>query len=351
MEAIDFDTLVVEVLSRLPAKSICQFKCVCKAWCAELSSNQFAILHCVCLNKAKNQKLISLNDMSIDVDNVISGKIEFGSTKSISFPFETPPLSLRFLSSLDGLLLVYCIRKLILWNPTTNWYTILSEYYPIHGYAHEYDTGAIYYDQFNDLKVLHIKRRYNNVFASVYSRRFGIWRDVEFINTTNFGSSSYAWSVGTLSAKTVYFIVSQSWWVIGKKFIVAFDVLSETFRLINFPLTKDLIPSQGHLITLNRNIHMFVVSQPEELIVELFKLEGEVWHKVLSFQHSQIVSFQSRRHQPHIMEYNTRILMSDWGHMVTVKLTGEELHYLQDVDTFNGVNGALFIETIISPFS
>ncbi|MFS7994111.1 putative F-box domain-containing protein [Helianthus anomalus] len=283
MEAIDFDTLVVEVLSRLPAKSICQFKCVSKAWCEELSTNQFAILHCVCLNKAKNRKLISLNDMSIDVDNVICGKIEFGSTKSISFPFETPPLSLRFLSSLDGLLLFYYIRKLILWNPTTNWYTILSDDYPKHGFDHEYDTCAIYYDQSNDLKVLQIKRQYNNVFASVYSRRFGIWRDVEFMNATNFGSSSYAWSVGTLSANTVYFIVSQSWWVIGKKFIVAFDVLSETFKLINFPLSKDLIPSQGHLITLNRKIHMFVVSEPKELIVELFKLKGEVWHKVLSF--------------------------------------------------------------------
>ncbi|MFS7954049.1 putative F-box domain-containing protein [Helianthus anomalus] len=248
METIDFDTLVMEVLSRLPAKSICQFKCVSKAWCAELSTNLFAMLHCLCLNKAKNRKLISLNDMSVDVDNVICGKIKVGSTKSVSFPFETPPLSLRFLSSLDGLLLVYCIKKLILWNPTTNWYTILFDVYPKHGYDHEYDTGAIYYDQSNDLKVLHIKRRYNNVFASVYSRRFGIWRDVEFMNATNFGSTSYAWSVGTLSAKTVCFIVSQSWWVIGKKFIIAFDVLSETFKLINFPLGKDLIPSQGHLI-------------------------------------------------------------------------------------------------------
>ncbi|MFS7961631.1 putative F-box associated interaction domain, F-box-like domain superfamily [Helianthus anomalus] len=278
MEAIHFDTLVVEVLSRLPAKSICQFNCVSKEWCAELSTKQFAILHCVCLNKAKNRKLISLNDMSIDVDNEICGKIEFCSTKSISFPIETPPLSLRFLSSLDGLLLVYCIRKLILWNPTTNWYTVLSDDYPEDVFDHEYDTGAIYYDQSNDLKVLHIKRRYNNVFASVYSRRFGIWRDVEFMNSTKFGSTSYAWSVGTLSAYTVYFIVSQSWWVIGKKFIVAFDVLSETFKLIHFPLSKDIIPSQGHLITLNRKIHMFVVSEPEELIVELFKLEGGTDH-------------------------------------------------------------------------
>ncbi|MFS7946403.1 hypothetical protein Hanom_Chr06g00535911 [Helianthus anomalus] len=57
---------------------------------------------------------------------------------------------------------------------------------------------------------------------------------------------------------------------------------------------------------------MFVVSENEELIVELFKLEGEVWYKVLSFQNSQTVYFQSRRHQPHIMHYNTWILMSDW---------------------------------------
>ncbi|KAI4985779.1 hypothetical protein ZWY2020_018409 [Hordeum vulgare] len=32
------DDLVVEILSRLPLKSFCRFKCVCKSWCA-LSSD------------------------------------------------------------------------------------------------------------------------------------------------------------------------------------------------------------------------------------------------------------------------------------------------------------------------
>ncbi|MFS7970949.1 hypothetical protein Hanom_Chr09g00826921 [Helianthus anomalus] len=276
--------------------------------------------------------------MSIDVENVICGKIQIGSRKSISFHFETPPLLLHFLSSLDGLLLVFmesCISKLILWNPTTNCYTILSDDYPKHGYDHQYDIGAMYYGQSKDLKVLHIKRRYNNVLASVYSRRFGIWRNVKFLNGTDFGSRSYAWSVGTLSANTVYFIVSQSWWVIGKKFIISFDVLSETFKITTLPWSKDVIPSQGHFITVNLKIHMFVVSETDEHIVELFKLEGEVWHKVSYFQNSQTLSFQSRRHQSHIMEYNTWILMSERGHMVNVKVTSEELEYIQDVDTFN----------------
>ncbi|MFS8034670.1 hypothetical protein Hanom_Chr17g01583881 [Helianthus anomalus] len=113
---------------------------------------------------------------------------------------------------------------------------------------------------------------------------------------TDFGSSSFAWSVGILSANTTYFIVSQFWWLIGKKFVIAFNVVSETFKVTSFPKNKDAIPCQGHFITVNQKIHMFIVGKSAELTVELLKLEDEAWHKVSSFRNPQIVSFQSRRH-------------------------------------------------------
>lgn len=39
------DDLILEILSRLPAKSVVRFKCVCKGWLVMISSRRFADVH------------------------------------------------------------------------------------------------------------------------------------------------------------------------------------------------------------------------------------------------------------------------------------------------------------------
>ncbi|XP_059629340.1 F-box/kelch-repeat protein At3g06240-like [Cornus florida] len=108
--AILLDELMIDILSRLPAKSLCRFKCVSKSWFALISSPHFAKTH---LNRSNNNKcekvLLSSDSLdslySIDCtetsinDDVIATKLDFPK-------IEHPDLLNYILASCNGLVLV-----------------------------------------------------------------------------------------------------------------------------------------------------------------------------------------------------------------------------------------------------
>uniref|UniRef100_A0A0A8Y2W0 F-box domain-containing protein n=1 Tax=Arundo donax TaxID=35708 RepID=A0A0A8Y2W0_ARUDO len=70
------DDLVMEILSRLPFKSFCRFKCVCKAWlafssdphyCQKLPKVPTGFFYQDCNNNAIKVVSLSKNDEDIDV--------------------------------------------------------------------------------------------------------------------------------------------------------------------------------------------------------------------------------------------------------------------------------------------
>ncbi|MFS8026181.1 hypothetical protein Hanom_Chr16g01483861 [Helianthus anomalus] len=101
------------------------------------------------------KKLLSLKDNTIVVDNIVGGNLQADTSKTIIFPSNVHPSYLR----------------LILWNPTTRRFKILADYYFDHNFERNAATGGMYFDDSNDLKVLHINRYRNVLNARVYSRR------------------------------------------------------------------------------------------------------------------------------------------------------------------------------------
>ncbi|MFS7985102.1 putative F-box domain-containing protein [Helianthus anomalus] len=172
MERVGMEMVAEEILSRLPLKAVGRFRCVCKQWRYELSTHMFAIIHAHRMANSQNRKLITFTGLSVAIDNVVGGKIDFFALKNISFPIFTCPLFLIIIASLYGLLLIsteYPSNKLILWNPTTTRYLFLLHENSDSIYLNTTDTAGMYLDASNDLKILHIKRR-NDVFVSrVYS--------------------------------------------------------------------------------------------------------------------------------------------------------------------------------------
>ncbi|MFS7945526.1 putative F-box domain-containing protein [Helianthus anomalus] len=121
MERLDFQMFANEILSRLPTKSVARLRCVSKQWRYELSSHLFAIIHYCRTAKYEDRKLITLTKSSIDLHNLIGGKVDISSRKIISFPVDTCFSNLTILASEYGLLLI-SIHWLPneLWNPTSN---------------------------------------------------------------------------------------------------------------------------------------------------------------------------------------------------------------------------------------
>ena len=197
MEKFEFQVIVNEVFSRLSTEDICRFKSLSKNFYTELSSHAFQMMHALRSGDSVEKKLSSFKDTSIVIDDVVGGKLDVVSSKTLSFPNNVHSSFLCILSSFNGLLLVsnegICCQ-LILWNPTTRRYKVLCDDYFNYNHHQNSDTGGIYFDQFNDLKVLNIRCYRNVTAARVYTRHRESWRTINFGSVNNYGSSGYSWS-------------------------------------------------------------------------------------------------------------------------------------------------------------
>ncbi|MFS7954256.1 putative F-box domain-containing protein [Helianthus anomalus] len=229
MDHIGDDMIFEEILTRLPAKAVCRFKCVSKHWCYELSTPKFVFIHTLRVGNSTKNKLLSLKENSIVVDDIVSGDLGDDTIKTVNFPLEVHPSALNIICSFNGLILLSIKRihdesnDLVLWNPTTRRFKLISDDYFIRYFGRHNDTGGMYLGNDNDLKVLHINCYWDVVTARVYSPRHDSWRKLNFLNGTQFASNFYSWSSGVYSGKTIYFIVSNYWIPPGERNIVAFD--------------------------------------------------------------------------------------------------------------------------------
>ncbi|KAJ0703089.1 putative F-box domain-containing protein [Helianthus annuus] len=275
MADLGIEVVVFEILSRLPVKAIGRFKCVCKQWRDELSSCQFAALHSSRIGSSKFRKRITIQPLSIFMDSIVDGQVDIGARKTICFP----------------------------------------------------DAAGMCFDTSSDLKILHIKRRRNYDLARVYSRRLGTWRNVDFFIGKKYAAGCYIWSVGSFMNNTLYFTVKQVR-VQGDIHIIGFDVITESFKRFPFPPVND-----GHFLTVNNKLHMFVVS---------------------SFPNVETFSFVEWCGASDVAN-GKLILLPKFRNIAEVYMSVQDFEYLQHVDSFCwlkgalfGRKGALFLETVDS---
>ncbi|KAJ0915047.1 putative F-box-like domain superfamily protein [Helianthus annuus] len=331
MEKLGFSMIVDEIFTRLPAKAIGCLKCVCKDFRQQLSTHLFEMMHSCRVGNSLHKKYISLQDMSIVVDDVIGENLDVVTIKHITFPDNVQPRFLRILASLNGLLLVcyepsYC--ELILWNLTTRCHKWLSDDYFRQWYGRNCDTGGMYFDETNDLKT---------------------WRKIHFLRGANFGGRGYSWSCGIYYGKTIHFVCSNNWYPPLERYIVAFDVISETFRSFRFPESLEVSPWRGQFLSIAKKLHFIVVERSPELSADLYKVEDEAFIKVFSINNLHIIDYEESLQWSNIFQNNKWLLRNVWGGVVEADVSNEVIKYLYHVDCYNGSKRALFIETTVSP--
>ncbi|KAM0052478.1 putative F-box associated interaction domain, F-box-like domain superfamily [Helianthus debilis subsp. tardiflorus] len=350
MADLGIEVVVSEILSKLLVKAIGCFKCVCKQWRDELSSCQLAALHSSRIGSSKCRKQITIQPLSIFMDSIVDGQVDIGARKTICFPGKTRPLLLHIISTVGGLLLVCNERpsyQMMLWNPTTMSFKILFDE------DSDRDAADMYFDTSSDLKILQIKRRRNYDLARIYSRRLGTWRNVDFFIGKKYAAGCYIWSVGFFVNNTLYFTVKQVR-VRGDIHIIGFDVITESFKRFPFPLVNDLYVYDGHFLTVNNKLHMFVVEIWPNVNVSLFKYQDNLWSKVSSFPNVETFSFVEWCGASDVAN-GKLILLPKFGNIAEVYMSVQDFEYLQHVDSFCwlkgalfGRKGALFLETVDS---
>nr|KYP69876.1 F-box/kelch-repeat protein At3g06240 family [Cajanus cajan] len=240
--------MIIEILLRLPVKSLVRFKCVCKSWFVLLSDPRFATSHFE-LASARTHTLILIAPSASQIrfiDFNAPLHHDFASAViNLSFLPPNTCYKLQIVGSCRGFLLLNCCQSLWVWNPSTRVHKKVSPS-PI-----EFTMNAIcftlsygfWYDPSKDdylvVKASHKPNsRYNATCVQFFSLRDNAWGDIEASHLSYLDSfeSTKGGSILNGAIHWLGFRHGMSMFA-----VVAFDLTKRSFSEI--PLSDDF---QGH---------------------------------------------------------------------------------------------------------
>ncbi|PON58296.1 F-box domain containing protein [Trema orientale] len=254
------EEIITDMLVRLDVKSLMRCKCVCKSWRSLISELRFAKLH------------VQRQPHSLIIPACVHSPFWQG-TEFLIYSFENPdehstykfPMTIE--KSTESMVVegcdngVLCVRALphntvYLWNPATNEVKKLPPSPASDQWLHPSIRVGFGYDTLtNDFKVVRVCAqvdtcffgRYSNV--AVYSLRTNSWKKIEMpYKFSSLGASYTYFFTSTISEIPVALNDCVHWlWSFGRSpvygdvdrdlmsGIVAFDLSTEVFELINLP--------------------------------------------------------------------------------------------------------------------
>ncbi|CAK9141465.1 unnamed protein product [Ilex paraguariensis] len=183
--------IIVEILSRLPVKSLLRFRCVSKSWCSLISSTQFAKTHLDVSSRNKDYANCRLIFSSVrphfDLKSCSLHCLLYEPSVNaieMDYPMKNPHHAVWIVGSVNGLVCIAIEEdSIFLWNPSTR----ESKKLPNLGIKLKYGCYIIYgfgYDEISDdYKVVGIFCVFGigglyETEVKVYSLRTDSWRGI-----------------------------------------------------------------------------------------------------------------------------------------------------------------------------
>ncbi|KAL3624181.1 hypothetical protein CASFOL_032997 [Castilleja foliolosa] len=283
------DDLILEILLRLPVKTLSQFKCVCKHWYALIHSRGFINQH---FNHKSNQERLLIRNyrpdlerysFSLYVDDILS---KYEEPNHLQIPFMASAL----MGPLNG---VFCVvslsAHLALLNPATRQFKPIPLPRPnVQTYLSLCDNslGFGLNPLSSDYKVVSINYYWNEVvdsphypcLISVYTSGSNTWRHFEDPGLVNSSGCSCRSLCNTYLNGFYYWVMDNE----TDAVILAFDMISEKFRQIKVP---DCIKSEEVDLALYRDSLALVTCESDKVdkCVDLWALGNDgCWSKCLT---------------------------------------------------------------------
>ncbi|KAL8051773.1 hypothetical protein ABFX02_06G170600 [Erythranthe guttata] len=171
------DEILLEIFSRLPAKSIVKYRSLSKKWRTILSTKHFVKSHLA--RKPHQESFIYISSEYLTVHSI--DKIE-GAAAVVSRKIELPNKCMRVVGSCDGLVLLRNDEGgIFLLNPVTLQFASVLPASPTQALIH-FKFGFGYDSSVDDYKIFRYYVRdliVPGVFLDVYYVRGGFWKSVE----------------------------------------------------------------------------------------------------------------------------------------------------------------------------
>lgn len=238
--------VVIDILSRLPVKSLLRFQLVSKPWLSLISSPDFATLQ-YDASKNRPQKILILNhSLPQSLDSSATTFDYQNASTPLDFPFKKPyDTNVHVIGSCHGLVCVAFgnYEDIVIWNPSTGAHRKLPNL-DISSGDTRYQCGFGYDSSTNDYKVFlatrSIDHSFNETQINVFATKAESWKRIQ-LNTTSNGiqcCETLYWHqrlTGCLVNGCLHW--STKWQCGHGKFtvITAFDLAEEKFSEVAMP--------------------------------------------------------------------------------------------------------------------
>ncbi|PIN07784.1 hypothetical protein CDL12_14525 [Handroanthus impetiginosus] len=233
--------VVIEILTRLPVKSLLRFKCVCKSWLSLISSQEFAKSHLRNSKKSSNftHHRIMLNYRG----NLKQCSVQSLFYEPISDAFDTDyyHYSVRdsrnfvwVVGSCDGLICLAINKKdLILWNPSTRISKKLPDFAVKINFGSYFAYGLGFDKSSNDYKVVGFfnnNRDLSEVIVKIYSLKNDEWKRIK-----NFKGRWLMDDPATFANGKLHWISNSDLELKSGWDIVSLDLETEEYGILEMP--------------------------------------------------------------------------------------------------------------------
>ncbi|XP_023872558.2 F-box/kelch-repeat protein At3g23880 [Quercus suber] len=247
LEYLAYDVLL-EILHRLPVKSLIRFRCVSKSWNSLITSPAFINSNLTRSHSDSNKFIVRYMDVALRVEryklihedndnNVFSSE----QIQDLKLPLSSRLCSyFQLVGSANGLFCLYDEIRFILWNPCIRKFITLpnpSVEFPCY-LAFGFDSRT------NDYKVVRIAYRSNTRYegakpplVEVYSVSEGSWRVTSAGDSYPPKITIRNWHPEAASLNGAVYFVANDWGNTSSK-VLSFNLGDEVFRMISLPNGK-----------------------------------------------------------------------------------------------------------------
>ncbi|KAL6289772.1 hypothetical protein ACE6H2_007282 [Prunus campanulata] len=279
--------ILLDIIAKLPVKSLLKFRCVCKSWHALISSPSFISAHLERTAMKSGCDYLLMYSDNLDCLSVFCPET-YAKCLELDLPRHQSGSLFYIYGSCNGLLCISdtTMKITYLWNPSIRKFKRLTKglihvKYHYSGVAtialgFGLDVGG------NDYKVVRIASFLHGICVEVYSLRLDSWRIINAVPPVTkifslFWSEKCAYLNGV-----VYWIVQE--YSPDCKYIISFDMENEVFQRIMLPDRLLTVTDSISIRVLEKSLSLFHHRQERDCgyhyYYDIWVLEMDSWKMI-----------------------------------------------------------------------
>ncbi|XP_009360018.2 F-box/kelch-repeat protein At3g06240 [Pyrus x bretschneideri] len=385
-ETETLENRMVEILSKLPTKSLMRFKCLRKSWCTLINCPSFVAKHlnnsvdnklsssiCILFNRSQPHIFPDQNwkqEVFWSMINISIGSDEHNlhydvRDLNIPFPLEDHDF-VQILGYCNGIVCVIAGKNVLLCNPSTREFIQLPDsclLLPPADGKFELDTtfealGFGYDCKAKEYKVVQIienceysddEQTYYHCTtlpytAEVYTTAANSWKEIEI----DISSNTYSWSCSVYLNGVCYWYATD-----GEEYVLSFDLGDETFHRIQLPFRGESGFTFFYIFLRNESLASFCSrydksgdSQSCEIwVMDRYEGVKSSWTKLLT-----IGSLQGIEKPLTFWKSDELLMLASDGRAISYNSITGNIKYLHIPPTLNKVvdfQALIYVESIV----